>query len=38
MAKTSAGSSRKVVLAALFGNRAIAVTKFIAAAITGSSA
>ena len=38
MAKTSAGSSRKVVLAALFGNGAIAVTKFIAAAITGSSA
>src|SRR5690606_37903258 len=38
MAKTSAGSSRKVVLAALFGNGAIAVTKLIAAAITGSSA
>lgn len=31
-------SSKKVVLAALFGNTAIAVTKLIAAAITGSSA
>ncbi|TWI04622.1 cation diffusion facilitator family transporter [Luteimonas cucumeris] len=37
MAK-STGDSRKVVLAALFGNAAIAITKFIAAAITGSSA
>ncbi len=33
-----AGSSTKVILAALAGNTAIAVTKFIAAGITGSSA
>ncbi len=33
-----ASGSKKVVLAALFGNGAIAVTKFTAAAITGSSA
>ncbi|MGY0556650.1 cation diffusion facilitator family transporter [Lysobacter sp. A421] len=37
MAKTS-GSSRKVVISALLGNGAIAVTKFIAASVTGSSA
>lgn len=37
MAK-STGSSTKVVVAALFGNGAVAVTKFIAASITGSSA
>ena len=33
-----AGGSTKVVLAALIGNGAIAITKFIASAITGSSA
>jgi len=33
-----AGSSKKVVYAALIGNALIAVTKFIAAAMTGSSA
>jgi cation diffusion facilitator family transporter len=33
-----AGSSKKVIYAALVGNGLIAVTKFIAAAITGSSA
>jgi len=33
-----AGSSKKVIYAALFGNGAIAITKFIAAGITGSSA
>lgn len=33
-----ASSSRRVVLAALFGNAAVATTKFIAAAMTGSSA
>ena len=33
-----AGSSKKVVYAALIGNGLIAVTKFIAAAVTGSSA
>jgi cation diffusion facilitator family transporter len=33
-----AGSSKKVIYAALAGNTLIAVTKFIAAAITGSSA
>lgn len=33
-----AGSSKKVIYAALFGNGAIAITKFIASAITGSSA
>ena len=33
-----AGSSKKVILAALVGNGLIAITKFIAAAITGSSA
>ena len=33
-----AGSSKKVIFAALFGNAAIAVTKFVASAITGSSA
>jgi cation diffusion facilitator family transporter len=33
-----AGESRKAVLAAIFGNVAIAVTKFIAAAASGSSA
>lgn len=33
-----ASGSRGVVLAALFGNGAIAVTKFVAAAMTGSSA
>lgn len=33
-----AASSKKVILAALIGNSLIAVTKFIAAAITGSSA
>ena len=33
-----AGSSKKVIYAALFGNGAIAITKFIAAAFTGSSA
>ena len=31
-------SSRKVIIAALLGNSAIAVTKFVAAASTGSSA
>ncbi|MEE9254649.1 MAG: cation diffusion facilitator family transporter, partial [Pseudomonadales bacterium] len=31
-------SSRKVIFAALLGNSAIAVTKFVAAAFTGSSA
>lgn len=35
---SSKHGSRKVVLAALCGNLAIAITKFIAAAITGSSA
>jgi len=30
--------SRKVIFAALLGNALIAITKFIAAAITGSSA
>ena len=34
----AASNSRRVVLAALFGNGAVAVTKFAAAAITGSSA
>lgn len=34
----SASTNRRVVLAALFGNGAVAVTKFAAAAITGSSA
>jgi len=34
----AAQGSRKVIFAALFGNGLIAVTKFIAAAITGSSA
>ena len=34
----SSGSNTKVVLAALFGNGAVAVTKFVAAWITGSSA
>lgn len=33
-----AGSSKKVIFAALAGNALIAITKFIAAAITGSSA
>jgi len=33
-----AGSSKKVIFAALAGNALIAVTKFIAAAVTGSSA
>lgn len=33
-----AGSSRKVIFAALAGNSLIAITKFVAAAITGSSA
>ncbi len=33
-----ASGSKKVVLAALFGNGAIAITKFIASTITGSSA
>jgi cation diffusion facilitator family transporter len=33
-----AGASRKVIIAAFIGNSLIAVTKFIAAAITGSSA
>ena len=33
-----AGSSKKVIVAALIGNALIAVTKFVAAAITGSSA
>ncbi|MEM7402081.1 MAG: cation diffusion facilitator family transporter [Pseudomonadota bacterium] len=33
-----AGSSKKVIYAALFGNGAIAITKFFASAITGSSA
>ena len=33
-----AGSSKKVIYFALFGNTAIAVTKFVAAAFTGSSA
>jgi len=33
-----AGSSRKVIVAALVGNGLIAVTKFVAAAFTGSSA
>lgn len=33
-----AGSSKKVIYAALIGNALIAVTKFIAAAVTGSSA
>ena len=33
-----AGSSKKVIFAALIGNGLIAITKFIAAAITGSSA
>ncbi len=33
-----ASGSKKVVLAALFGNAAIAVTKFVASTITGSSA
>ena len=33
-----AGSSKKVIYFALFGNGAIAVTKFVAAAFTGSSA
>jgi cation diffusion facilitator family transporter len=32
------GSSRKVIYAALLGNTLVAVTKFIAAALTGSSA
>lgn len=36
--KMAAGSSKKVVYAAICGNLAIAVTKFIASAITGSSA
>ena len=33
-----AGSSKKVTFAALAGNSLIAITKFIAAAITGSAA
>jgi len=33
-----AGSSKKVIFAALIGNAAIAITKFVAAAITSSSA
>jgi len=33
-----AGGNRRVVNAALFGNLAIAITKFVAAAVTGSSA
>ena len=33
-----AGSSKKVIFAALIGNAAIAITKFIAAGITSSSA
>lgn len=33
-----AGSSKKVIYAALIGNAAISVTKFVASAITGSSA
>jgi len=33
-----ASSSKKVIYAALFGNALIAMTKFVAAAITGSSA
>jgi len=33
-----AGSSKKVIYAALFGNGAIAISKFVASAITGSSA
>jgi len=32
-----AGSSKKVIYAALAGNTLIAITKFIAAGITGSS-
>ncbi|MGD8309242.1 MAG: cation transporter, partial [Chromatiales bacterium] len=32
------GSSKKVIFAALAGNTLIAVTKFVAAAVTGSSA
>jgi cation diffusion facilitator family transporter len=34
----SASGSKKVIIAALIGNTAIAITKFIAASITGSSA
>lgn len=34
----SASGSKKVIIAALIGNSAIAITKFIAASITGSSA
>ncbi len=33
-----AGSSKKVIIAALIGNGLISITKFIAAAMTGSSA
>ena len=33
-----AGSSKKVIFAALAGNSLIAITRFIAAAITGSAA
>ncbi|HEY5673868.1 MAG TPA: cation diffusion facilitator family transporter [Malonomonas sp.] len=33
-----AGSSKKVIYAALFGNALVSITKFIAAAMTGSSA
>jgi divalent metal cation (Fe/Co/Zn/Cd) transporter len=33
-----AGSSKKVIFAALIGNAVIAVAKFVMAAITGSSA
>ena len=33
-----AGSSNKVIIAALIGNGLVAVTKFFAAAVTGSSA
>lgn len=38
MTGTMAGSSKKVIYAALLGNTAIAITKFIASAISGSSA
>jgi hypothetical protein len=32
------GSSKKVIFAALIGNTLVALTKFVAAAVTGSSA
>jgi divalent metal cation (Fe/Co/Zn/Cd) transporter len=34
----SASSSKKVIVAALLGNNLIAITRFVAAAMTGSSA